>query len=343
MRAAERCGINSFDTQQWYNMMMKLIFLFPCVILLGVLPTVCGGPIHDAIRAGDVAGVETLLAAPGVSVAVRTEPGGPTPLMLAVALPTGGVEMVELLLEAGADLEGRDNEGRTPLMWAGWKGNATIVWDLIGRGARLEARDGKEVTPLMWAAQGMDAETVKALLEAGAEVDAGDRYGATALMFGAKAGGLEQVRMLLDAGADIHFRPRFGVAVLDRAVKSGSTEMIQLMIESGAEIDAIGEWGKCALATALYSEHPQAVALLLEAGANPYVESVRGVSGLAHGIGASTTNADCLRTLFELVDPFQQEVLDGGLARAARNANPEIFEVLLAAMSFVLSLQLVMS
>ena len=49
--------------------------------------------------------------------------------------------VVKLLLEKGADLESKDNNGRTPLTWVVEKRNKAVVKLLLKKGANLKSKD----------------------------------------------------------------------------------------------------------------------------------------------------------------------------------------------------------
>ena len=89
------------------------------------------------------------------------------------------VEAVVALIVEGAFLEARDRAGRTPLHWAAMKKNMETVNALIDAGADLNARDNyRGYTPLHWAAIGSkNDEVVSALLMAGADPNARDNEG----------------------------------------------------------------------------------------------------------------------------------------------------------------------
>jgi ankyrin repeat protein len=57
-------------------------------------------------------------------------------------------ELVTLLLEKGAELESKDNQGRTPLWWAAWIGHKELVTLLLENGAKLESKDKEVWAPL---------------------------------------------------------------------------------------------------------------------------------------------------------------------------------------------------
>ena len=59
---------------------------------------------------------------------------------------------MELLLEKGADLECKSDNGRTPLCWAAWDGHEAVVKLLLEKGADLERKSDNGRTPLCRAA-----------------------------------------------------------------------------------------------------------------------------------------------------------------------------------------------
>ena len=88
---------------------------------------------------------------------------------------------VQLLLDAGANLEAHAKNGETHLMLAaGSNENAAVVQLLLDAGADLEARDEAGYTPLMWAARHNESSVVQALLDAGADATATNEDGESA-------------------------------------------------------------------------------------------------------------------------------------------------------------------
>jgi ankyrin repeat protein len=90
-----------------------------------------------------------------------------TPLMCAVS--AGNVRMVDLLLKHGANLEKKNNLGRTALFFAVGREQSEMLKHLIARGASVKARGPRGETALILAVNYEDAESVKILLAAGAD------------------------------------------------------------------------------------------------------------------------------------------------------------------------------
>ena len=127
-----------------------LITIIVAVVLVG---TAFANPIHDATKAGDLAGVQAELDK-GVDVN-KKDKAEMTPLHPAAA--NDHKEIAELLIAAGADVNAKG--GMTPLHWEARKGHKEVAELLITKGAVLNAKANDGSTPLDWAIQKSRAET----------------------------------------------------------------------------------------------------------------------------------------------------------------------------------------
>ncbi|HKP14269.1 MAG TPA: ankyrin repeat domain-containing protein [Blastocatellia bacterium] len=149
----------------------------------------------------------------------------------------GRRQTVAQKLAAGAN----PNDSRlstSVLMYAAKDGHAEIVRDLLNAGARLDARDNDGDTALMYAAIDDRVDVVKALLAAGADVNAQNNKGDSPLMAAALRGRAEVVKSLLAGGADAGLRNQKGQTALSVAEAEGHAEIVQLL--KGASAARVG-------------------------------------------------------------------------------------------------------
>jgi ankyrin repeat protein len=123
---------------------------------------------------------------------------------LMAAAHAGDLAQVRRLLAAGADANARDENGWTALMKACYNaelkhGFAEVVQALIDAGADIEAPIGYGVRPLMLAAGYGETAVVEALLKAGADVLAQNEGGYTALMMVKQKHYVDVVNLLHEA------------------------------------------------------------------------------------------------------------------------------------------------
>ena len=159
---------------------------------------VWAGPLHDAVRAGDVEQVRALIDAAGDLDA--TGETGETPLNLAIL---GANEPLALLLiDRGAGIHARNEGGFTPLHAAAYSNAAGLAGHLIDMGADVNDRENKAgVPPLNVAAEEGSTEVAKLLIDRGADVEAGDANGYTALTRAIWRGHGDVIAVLQAAGA----------------------------------------------------------------------------------------------------------------------------------------------
>ncbi|KAH8699092.1 ankyrin repeat-containing domain protein [Talaromyces proteolyticus] len=98
-------------------------------------------------------------------------------------------KMVQLLIGTGADIESKDENGRTPLFWASMKGSQAMVQLLLEKGVDFESKDQEaDCTPLLVAAGNGHTDSEQLILGKGAEIEAKNNYGQTSLSEAAKMG-----------------------------------------------------------------------------------------------------------------------------------------------------------
>ena len=125
------------------------------------------------------------------------------------------IDIINILLEKGADINAKDNYGRTPLMHAIQYGcSEEVIKILLEKGADINAKDNYGWTPLMYAIQyGCSEEVIKILLEKGADINAKDNYGWTPLMHAIHECececSKEVIKILLEKGADINAKDNY--------------------------------------------------------------------------------------------------------------------------------------
>ena len=120
------------------------------------------------------------------------------------ATKQGDLEIVRLLLEAGADINSKDGHGQTALMNAAHAGQVELVRLLIEKGADLDVTAKYNLSALMLALIARHADTARLLIEAGADVNirsSRDFHGKTALHLAESGGHSELAALLRQRGA----------------------------------------------------------------------------------------------------------------------------------------------
>ncbi|CAL1173852.1 unnamed protein product [Cladocopium goreaui] len=180
---------------------------------------------------------------------------------LHVAARHGSVACIQLLVEAGAEVE-PEEVYTSPLHVAARHGRAEAARLLLDLGAEKE-------TPLHPASREGHLEVVRVLLERQALPDQADEDGLTPLHHCARSGHLDIARLLLNAGAARDPLTAGGAAPLHWAAAYGHVEVVKCLVEAGARIDkARGDDRRSPLHMAVQHGQLEVVRFLLQGGAD---------------------------------------------------------------------------
>lgn len=125
--------------------------------------------------------------------------------LLHIAVLYNKLDVVEIAVEMGCDVNATDNFGETPLHYAAKKGHQTILLFLIQNNAKTNEKNREGNTPLHLAVSNGHERCTKALIFCSEDgVNDKNNIGNTPLHIAAKLGYLEIIKVLIEGGASVH-------------------------------------------------------------------------------------------------------------------------------------------
>jgi ankyrin repeat protein len=276
---------------------MKLAPLLLLLLVVGCAATLpkADRELFAAIKADDAAEIDRLLVS-GAQVNVPHDAyfGGLPPLGWASV--HGSTKAAESLLARGANVNGPDKHGSTPLLVAAYNQQPAVVALLLRHGANVDAPNDVGWTPLYKAMERLaDAPATKpppaadvakvvsiveALLASGARVEVPGARFATPIHLAALSGQKTLVQMLIDEGARVDATGNDGVTPLYQAARKDATEVAALLIAHGADVNVRTTGGKTPLMISAVEGNAQVAKLLLEHRAEVNARDKDGSSAL---------------------------------------------------------------
>jgi len=232
-------GRNWWDTYQHYRSVFSKEFI-------GAL----GADPPDANLIYNTIGV---IDERGFLIVDETDERGNTALIEAAIEGYG--DIVQFLLEEGANPNLVNRWGDTALMRASTRGHTAIVEML------LNAEADPKTALIRASAQGHTA-IVRMLLDAGVDPNLTTANGQTALMEASARGHTDTVEMLLNAEADPNLADRDGDTALMRASTRGHTATVEMLLNAEANPNLATRWGDTALSLASDMGHTAIVRIL---------------------------------------------------------------------------------
>ncbi len=222
---------------------MKIILQFYLALLfeVNILHAQQFNTLADAVVEKDTAKTEQLLQS-GVDINTQHPTSGTTVLMIASSYYYYD-DMVEFLLRNGADVNLKDSEGKTALLWAASNSlpNAKI---LIEYDAKVNEPANDGMTPFLQASLGVSSGKVpiemcdlfrKNRANINASLTKKSALGWTALHYASINGDAELVKYLIKYGANVNKATGEGSTPLFLAKLGNHEEIIRILKNVGAK------------------------------------------------------------------------------------------------------------
>ncbi|XP_078582537.1 ankyrin repeat and SAM domain-containing protein 3-like [Branchiostoma floridae x Branchiostoma japonicum] len=215
------------------------------------------------------------------SLNTDTDGFDPIPIDLHTASSIGQYDTVRAIVQSGKqDLDKKNHGSWTPLMYACYIGHDNIVNLLLDAGVDVNLKSAKGQTPLILAASCGNESVAYFLLQQGADLTGKDRRGWSALFHATNAGHQNMVKFLLEEGADTESRePTLGLTPLCLAAGEGHEIIVQTLLDHGANVNAQSYNGDTPRMLALINGHSKIVGLIDTFTAQPGT-SLRAAPGL---------------------------------------------------------------
>ena len=154
---------------------------------------------------------------------------------------TGKDEALSILLQANC--EHINNKGgewnNTALMCAAFNGHSTSIEILIQHGAELNVKDNDGDTALIDAARYGHSTSIEILLQHGTKLNVKNNKGNTALICAARKGHSTSIEILIKHSADVSLKNNNGKTAHDRAKNKKIKVMLQPSRQNNAKITSV--------------------------------------------------------------------------------------------------------
>ncbi len=189
--------------------------------------------------------------------------------------------VVEILVNSGADVNSKTNDNSSPLYLATAQKDYTIVVELLSKGADRNTKNGKnDWTALHLACEKGSIDIIDALLDSGANINEKTKLNSSPLFIAVINKKPDVVTLLISRNANIELENGVNkYTALHKAAEMGLLGIVSILVESGANTNAKTKGGNTPLDIAR-KENKLAVVAYLESinGKNEPQEKWKGFS-----------------------------------------------------------------
>ena len=217
----------------------------------------------------------------------------------------------QLLHDAGADLNAKDDNGNMPLHVCAAYGRKEVVEFLLSHKVDVDLPNEFGYSPLYLGINNGHSAIVEQLITGGADINRLDKDNRTMMFAAAVSGNTSMIDLAHQYGLSIREKDVYGMTPLHVSASSSVSTTAHL-IELGADLNDRDAEGRTPLHIAVLSGDESLVRVLLDAGADTLTTDNYKVNILY--AAASVGNDSLVQLLFDLVDDPQSEATNGTTA-----------------------------
>eukprot|EP00002_Diphylleia_rotans_P031614 TRINITY_DN656_c0_g1_i3.p1 TRINITY_DN656_c0_g1~~TRINITY_DN656_c0_g1_i3.p1 ORF type:complete len:938 (-),score=207.67 TRINITY_DN656_c0_g1_i3:479-3292(-) len=252
-------------------------------------------PLTRALINGHLNTAKTLIAL-GANVNLKDD-GGRTPAIWMAG--SNRLKEMQFLHDSGANLSISDDNGFSPLHYAAKEGHNDMVSLLLRLHANALALNLQKTMPIHWAIFRDSVPTVESLLsnqrDARLMIKARDSDGSTPFIWAAERGSISMMKLLMQHGAAIEESDAKGMTAFMLVCANGFPEACRFLIQSGTKIEAKDNEGWMAIHHAALNGHGDVIDTLLQSGLSSALTGKFGMTALH--CAASKGKLACLELL----------------------------------------------
>lgn len=286
-------------------------------------------------RQADLNQIEQLLKSKNPNINIAINDDGDKPIHVAIEM--GDLALLKKIMQAGADINSPNHNGKTPLGMC-YEANQEDMLEMLADAGVKPFLNEEEQTLLHVLCEDNNTPAVIDVINNGENVNAIDASGSTPLHIAAYHNNHEAINELLKAGADPFAKNKNGFSPLEIAIEVKSYDSISVilntLLERGIDYDEkLTSFGETALHLAATINDARTVSYLLFQGADPDIADVEGNTPLFFAVlsgGVESANNLIKATqnnINQAVDDEQHTLLH----YAAERDDPETFKLLVNA------------
>ncbi len=190
--------------------------------------------------------------------------------ILNIAIYTGNIGIIKLLLEAGADPTYICGDNDLTTFTKNIKYDGDTVNEICNL---LKTHLNKQLLDILNSDKDIDYDKIKTLIECGADPEVKNKYNSTILHFASQDGNNDIIKLFVEKGLNLNKINSDNCFPLLLAIVNWYNTSAELLIKGGADVNLLNYKKETVLYSAIRSKNEEGVKLLIDNGAKVFINN----------------------------------------------------------------------